>query len=442
VITTHERQIVADLRCVGDEAARAGVLGEEPALDLNPHDVGLIAVRVDAEVVRVEGDRRQAADGGSIEREPERVDSVGPEYARVANGQRLRQRVETEQAHPGRVVVERQDGVALAHRDRSGGRRRHVASEDRVILRALVVDAPDGLCLVAVVPQRVRNLAARIGRAGKTLQEVERGWTEPCGIDPVVHEPAAQRDLLPTVARGRGERRKVAGEHGRRWHPRNVCRRLLANCRALIGPEEEKPVLYDRTAECAAELIALQPVVDPLAVRPDLRERVGRIEAVIAEELKRIAAEAIAARLGDGAHRRARVHPVLGVEPARCDAEFLKRVGEGERQIEVVLRVVVHGAIEEVRHAVRESAAHRDPQAARHGPVWRRRRLHSRSRNDDELRRVAAVERQREDLLVPDHFADAGALDVDERRGALHGDGLFELAYREAGVEDGRGAHL
>jgi hypothetical protein len=75
-------------------------------------------------------------------------------------------------------------------------------------------------------------------------------------------------------------------------------------------------------------------------------------------------------------------------------------------------------------------------------PVGRRRRLHGRSRDDDQLRRVASVERQREDLLVTDDIADAGALDVDQRRGAFHGDGLFELAHRELGVEDGRGPYL
>jgi hypothetical protein len=38
-------------------------------------------------------------------------------------------------------------------------------------------------------------------------------------------------------------------------------------------------------------LIALQPVIDALAVRANLRERVGRVEAPVADELERIAAE-------------------------------------------------------------------------------------------------------------------------------------------------------
>src|ERR1041384_1695518 len=80
--------------------------------------------------------------------------------------QRLRERVGTEQTNFVRVVVERQDGVALAHRNRSRERRRHVASEERVVLRPLVVDPADRLHLIAVVPKLVRNLAARIGRAG------------------------------------------------------------------------------------------------------------------------------------------------------------------------------------------------------------------------------------------------------------------------------------
>ena len=174
-----------------------------------------------------------------------------------------------------------------------------------------------------------------------------------------------------------------------------------------------------------------RPSSTRLAVRSDLRERVRRVEAPVAQELEHIAGDAVGARLGHRVDRGARVHPVLGVEPARRDAELLQRVREGERQVQVVLRVVVHGAVEQVRHAEGLAAGDRDAHAAGHRPVRRLRDLHGRARDHHELDRVPAVERQREDLLVADDVADAGALDVDQRRGPLDGDGLLERADRQ-----------
>ena len=63
MIAPHEREVVADLRRIGHESARAGVLGEERALDLDPHDIGLIAVGIDTQVERIERCGRQPADG-------------------------------------------------------------------------------------------------------------------------------------------------------------------------------------------------------------------------------------------------------------------------------------------------------------------------------------------------------------------------------------------
>ena len=66
----------------------------------------------------------------------------------------------------------------------------------------LIVDSAHGLPLGAVIGRGVRNLAARIGRGGQPLNEVQRGRTEPGGIDLVVHESPPQRDLAAAVARG------------------------------------------------------------------------------------------------------------------------------------------------------------------------------------------------------------------------------------------------
>jgi hypothetical protein len=60
----------------------------------------------------------------------------------------------------------------------------------------------------------------------------------------------------------------------------------------------------------------------------------------------------------------------------------------------------------------------------------------------DEIGRVASVERQREDFLVPDHLAHTGTLHIDERGGAFDGHRLFERADRQHGVNHRRGRHL
>ena len=124
---------------------------------------------------------------------------------------------------------------------------------------------------------------------------------------------------------------------------------------ALIGAEEEQLVARNRAAGRAAVLVARQAVVHALAV-DDAGERIRRVEAAVAVELEQVAREPVGARLGDGVDRRPRVHAVLRGQAGRGDPEFLQRVGEGQRQVGVVLRVVVHGAVEQVGDAEGQAA--------------------------------------------------------------------------------------
>ena len=130
--------------------------------------------------------------------------------------------------------------------------------------------------------------------------------------------------------------------------------------RPLIGAEEEQTVGQDRPAEHAAGLIPLQAVVQALAVGTDGRKTgLVALNRLSRRNSKSVPCSTIGARLRHRVHRAARVHAVLGGEPARRDAEFLQRIGKRQRHVQVVVRVVVHRAVEQVRHAEWQAAGHR-----------------------------------------------------------------------------------
>ncbi len=323
MIAVHDREVVAQLRGIGQKPARPLILGFERALNAHPHDMRLIAVHVGAEVVGIKGIWREAAHGGAVEREPQRVHRVGTEDARVTDRQRMGERVEPLQPHVARGVEQRQHTIAFPHRARHRRRGRQVAAEDRVVAGALVIDPREILNLVAVLRLRIGDLAARIRRCRQVLDHVQRRPAEQRGIDAVVFEPAPQRNLPAPIAGGRREGGEVAGQHRRRWHPREVGGRLLPHHRSLHGAEEEELVLHDRPADRAAELVALQAVVHAVAVRADLRERVRRVETVIAHELEHVSRQAVRPRLGDCVDCRPGMHSMLRVQAARGHAELL-----------------------------------------------------------------------------------------------------------------------
>ena len=137
------------------------------------------------------------------------------------------------------------------------------------------------------------------------------------------------------------------------------------------------------------------------------------------------------------------MHAVVGGQAARRHAEFLQRVGERERHVQVVVGIVVHGAVKDVRDAGAQPAGHRDRHrigsAALAADLAR---VHGGARQDDQVRDLAPLQRQLHDPLVLDHLRDAGALHVDERRRGFDRDGLLDVADRKHGIDGGRGADL
>ena len=150
-----------------------------------------------------------------------------------------------------------------------------------------------------------------------------------------------------------------------------------------------------------------------------------------------LAVPAIGAGFGDDVDDRAGVAAVLGVVGVREDLEFLDRVRRRAQHEAGVERVVVGRAVEQevvrlVALAVDVEAAGDVAEAAGRGvavlPAEPDRRRDDTRNQRAELREVAAVERQVDDLLLIDDDAERRVGGFDERRLAEHRHLLFELA--------------
>ena len=100
--------------------------------------------------------------------------------------------------------------------------------------------------------------------------------------------------------------------------------------------------------------------------------------------------------------------------------------------------------VKQVRDAKRLSTGNRntDPTGHRTARRARARRLHRRSRQNDQVRRLPAIERQRFNALVLDDGADTWAARFNERRRRFNADRLGEIAQRHRDVDDRVRIHL
>ena len=181
----------------------------------------------------------------------------------------------------------------------------------------------------------------------------------------------------------------------------------------------------DRSADRAAPLIARQTVVDPLAVRPICANgsialnRWSRLNSNRLPE-NRLVPDFVTA-LTDAPE----CMPFCAVRPLVATRNSCSASGNGQRQVRVVLRIVVHGAVEQVRDAERQSARDRDVHAAGEAAAVRAARVHGRAGQHEQARHLASLQRQLHDPLALDDLADAGALHVDERRCGFDRDRLL-----------------
>ena len=108
--------------------------------------------------------------------------------------------------------------------------------------------------------------------------------------------------------------------------------------------------------------------------------------------------------------------------------------GKGSGRPAAVDGIVVHRAVEQVRHAEPLPPGHRDVHAALKAAGVRLAGLDGRARKEDEVGDLAALQRELQNPLVLDHGADAGALHIHERRGGSHRHRLLEIPERRATI--------
>ena len=145
-------------------------------------------------------------------------------------------------------------------------------------------------------------------------------------------ESVTCRPALHSGRRGRGE---VARQHGGGGHERQVVRRRLDGPRALVGAEEEEPVPHDRPAQRPAELVPVETVVQPLAVRSHRGERGLGVEAAVAEELERVAVEAVGAGLHTALTDADECIPLSADRPLVATRNSCSASGKGNGRLEL-----------------------------------------------------------------------------------------------------------
>src|SRR5262249_55446008 len=116
-----------------------------------------------------------------------------------------------------------------------------------------------------------------------------------------------------------------------------------------VRSEVKQLVLDNRTADRAAELVAVERIVC-------WRKEIAGVERTIAQELKKVTVDLVGARARHNVHYTARGVAELGGEVIRIKSEFLNSIRVGERQVHIEKRVVVPDAIELIVHLRGSSA--------------------------------------------------------------------------------------
>ena len=194
-------------------------------------------------------------------------------------------------------------------------------------------------------------------------------------------------------------------------------RRVLL--RPFDGAEEVRPVLRDRAAEAAAELVAA--VVLLARVRQDLALRL-RVHRLVAEHLEEAARRRVGAGLGDDVQHAAVAAAVLRLEALRLEVELLDRFEREHLQQAADGVVVVVAAVDLIVDVAAVAAVYLRRVLRALGRVGVEAEADAGNRRR-EVRELAAVQRQRLDALRIDDGTDRRGGDLDQRRrtGDVHG---------------------
>ena len=424
--------VVGDLEAVGIEIPGVGRAGaDSEAVRHGDAGVpGLRAVDRGAEVGRREVQREWPVVECLVERGVEGIDNRRGQEPVVPDDDGVRLVVLSRPAQRQHVLPVVGAGIVI--------HRVQVTSEDRLASRNREIQLGECLMLGVVVRNPVLKAAAGIGRDRHVLEELHRDRAEPCRIDPVVRETRARRqDDLPAAAGRRRNRGEIAAQHGLGRHEADGFRRVASLDLALVTAEEEQPVFQQRSAERAAELVALQRVALG-------REEVPGVEPVVPHELEHVAVEAIRSRLRDDVDGGGGVVPVARRQRAGLDLELLDRVGERRGEVQVVEGIVVRAAVHDVRHAVGLAAGdgNRDRRVVLVGVEIPGRRRRRETGEENQLRGLAAVERNLVDPLVVDDLSHTRGARFDHGRIGEHRDLFAKVADAQRDLDRRVGVDL
>ena len=109
----------------------------------------------------------------------------------------------------------------------------------------------------------------------------------------------------------------------------------------MIAHEEKQFVLLDRPTDDATELVSLQGVARG-------GEEVPRVKIAVAQEFEQIAVKFIRAGFCHGVYYGGGMISVLRGHGAGFHLEFLERVREGQRKRQIVVRILMQGAVEQI----------------------------------------------------------------------------------------------
>ena len=219
---------------------------------------------------------------------------------------------------------------------------------------------------------------------------------------------------------------------------------VFLGCQVAVPAVEPQPILEDRATHRRVHFgNALDPRARVEPLRDELVRQVVALQTAVGEIGVEVVREPVAAVLGHRVgHDAARAG--LGRRTARHDGHFLDGAGvDGERVVVAaarVVHVVERHAVQQERHLVVAAAVHfqRLPAVAVRATdiLIEERHLHARHEDRQILERPSR--RQFVEDLAGECAALRGRLDVDERRLARHGDGLFDRSDRERAVNSRR----
>ena len=267
--------------------------------------------------------------------------------------------------------------------------------------------------------------------SGICFEQVLRLRGQPRGRNPVAleHPPVRERGRAARVEDIDPQPAQVTLSFGRRRHAQQRGSARVAP-RPLIVAKEEDLVPGKRSAERGAELVPLGHRNEAIRAGDflKLRERVARVEDVVAQEVGQGAVEHVRARLrlrADHPCGRPELGVVVGGRDLRLGDRLEGRVHDDEAE----QGIVVVGPVEQMRRSGEALPVH--DLAIRPLGILARRRLRRRRLNarSQQLERgeAAVQDGQARDRLLAERRRDIAALGLQQGSPGAHFDGLAHL---------------